>query len=293
MVPKRLAHLIDAPRRKLARWRNPITLAAMTLFLAGSIWSFTSLELSLARLDLAALLALTVPMGLVMLVYSALSLMLMAQAAGVKISLLVALRASGRAQLAEALPLPGGAIVRAAALMNAGASLATSSALVIATALLWIALAALAAGIILAISAPVAGWTMFGSGLAISLAALVYIARLGGLANAALTLTHRLAGLGIASVRLWLSFMVVQATLPLANTYPYVLAAIAGSASSIAPGGLGISEALGAVMAEAIHASPQSAFLALAMNRIAQYLGTGLFLPFFEFDAGPKTMKNP
>lgn len=280
-----LTRLIAKSREMLLRWHRPITLAAIGIFLVGSVWSFTGLDLTLARLNLVALLVLTVPMGLVMLVYSALSLMLMASAAAVRVGFWDALRTSGRAQIAEALPLPGGAIVRGAALMGAGASLATSSALVIATALLWIALAALGAGAILTTSVSLAGWTLLGLGLVVTVAALLGVARIGGPANAGLTLVHRLVGLGIAALRLWLSFMVVQAPLPLPDTLPYAFAAVAGSASSLAPGGLGISEALGALMANLVNASPQSAFLALAINRIAQYLGTGLFLPVLELGA--------
>ena len=78
------------------------------------------------------------------------------------------------------------------------------------------------------------------------------------------------------------AFAVVKAALPLAATFPYVLAAIAGSASSLVPGGLGVSEALGALMARAVQASPESAFLALAVNRVTQFLGTAILAPLLE-----------
>jgi hypothetical protein len=265
----------------LARWRRPVLLAAMVLFLAGSVWSFVGLGLSLDELDLTALIVLLIPMGLVMIVYSAVALCLLARTAGVRLGMGQAMRATAQAQLAEALPIPGGAIVRAATLVNAGASAKTSAGLVVSTALLWIALAAVAAGFILL---PLSvGWLLVAAGGGIVAASLIHLNRLGGAANAVLTLLHRTIGLALAAVRLWLSFAVVKAAIPLVDTFPYVLAAITGSASSLVPGGLGVSEALGALMAQAIHASPAAAFLALAINRATQFLGTALFWPALEY----------
>ncbi len=149
-----------------------------------------------------------------------------------------------------------------------------------------------AAGAILIASAPLAGWALLGGGVLVSGTALHQIARLGGIANMALTLLHRTAGLGLAALRLWLSFAVVGAALPLTETFPYVLAAIAGSASSLVPGGLGVSEALGALMASAVHSAPQAAFLAVAVNRVTQFLGAALFAPVLEFGA-PRNKVTP
>lgn len=278
----RLAAMAAPLRAVLTRWRGPIVAAALVLFLAGTVWSFLGLGLSLAQLDLTALAVLTLGMGFVTLTYSAVSLSLLARTAGVRLGMIEAMRASARAQMAEALPLPGGAIVRAAALVGAGASAGQSAALVIGTALLWIALAAMAAGVILLSSAPLAGWALLSIGALVAAGALAHVARLGGIANAGWTLTHRLLGLGLAALRLWLAFAVVKAALPLAATFPYVLAAIAGSASSLVPGGLGVSEALGALMARAVQASPESAFLALAVNRVTQFLGTAILAPLLE-----------
>lgn len=282
MIYARLTSKTAPLRAAITRWRRPILIAALLLFLAGTVWSFLSLGLALAELDLAALAALTLGMGLVTLAYSALSLNLLARTAGVSLSFVEAMRATARAQLAEALPLPGGAIVRAAALVGAGASPATSAALVISTALLWIALAAIAAGTMLLASVPLAGWTLIAGGVPVAVAAVAHVALLGGLANACWTLAHRLLALGLAALRLWLAFAVVKSVMPLAATFPYVLAAIAGSASSLVPGGLGVSEALGALMAKAVQASPETAFLALAVNRVTQFLGTAIFAPFLE-----------
>ena len=134
----RLSARAEPLRAALARWRTPIVAAALVLFLAGTVWSFLGLGLTLERIDLAALVVLTLGMGLVTLAYSAVSLMLLAKTAGARLGFGAALRASARAQMAEALPLPGGAIVRTATLVGAGIPAGRSAALVIGTALLWI-----------------------------------------------------------------------------------------------------------------------------------------------------------
>jgi hypothetical protein len=286
----RFAVPLQSARNLAVQWRRPLIAGALVLFLAGTVWSFAGLGLKLAEIDLVAMAILVLPVGLLQLAYSATSLVLLARTAGVRIGFADAMRASARAQMAEALPLPGGAIVRTAALVAAGSPPTRSAALVIGTALLWIALASAAAGVMLITPVPLAGWTLLGGGIAVSLAALVHVARLGGLANAALTLLQRIAGLGVAALRVALAFAAVGAAVSLSETLPYVLAAIAGSASSLVPGGLGVSEALGALMAGLVRASPESAFLALAVSRVTQFLGTAIFAPFLEFRAPRGTL---
>lgn len=281
--------LIGAFRAQLAplrlwkeRWGKPMLWLAIALFIGGTAYSLVTLDVSWTRSGLLAMAILTVAMGLVMLVYSALSLVLMARGCGEEISFGAAMRASSHAQMAEALPLPGGAIVRTMALVKAGVSMANSVTLVIATALLWIALASIASGAILLGQLPLAGGALLAGGVVVAFGAVGAIVIKGTLWIAILTLAHRVIGIGIAALRLSLAFAVINVTVPLPDAMPYALAAIAGSASSLVPGGLGVSEALGALMAGAIDASPQSAFLALAINRIAQFLGTAMFAPLIE-----------
>lgn len=282
---QRLGALAAPLRAGLARWRGPLTGMGLALFLAGTVWSFLGLGLTASQIDYPALVVLTLGMGFSTMAYSALSQMLMACAAGVHIGFVHGLRISARAQIAEALPLPGGAMVRMAALMTAGASAKLSAALVLGTAVLWISLAAIAAGLILAAQVPLAGWALLAGGVPLTLAALYAVARIGGPANAGLTLLHRFAGLALGALRIWLGFRVTGQHIDLADTLPYVLASVAGSASSLVPGGLGVSEALGALMAAAVHSSPQAAFLAVAVARITQFLGAAILAPLFEFGA--------
>ena len=85
-------------------------------------------------------------------------------------------------------------------------------------------------------------------------------------------LIHRLSGLALIALRLYLAFGVLSVAVPFAQTMPFVLATIAGSAAAIAPAGLGISEALAALAATAMAVSPAAAFLAVGLDRIVHLL---------------------
>ena len=127
---------------------------------------------------------------------------LLARSAEVTIPLGRATATSAWATLAEALPLPGGAMVRAGALMSEGTGLAQSSALVLANALLWISLATLGCGLALlgheasgALLLILAG----GNGSAVTFG---WLLRQAGLALALQSVLHRLSGMALIAVRL-------------------------------------------------------------------------------------------
>jgi len=275
--------LFGRMRAAIKQYKTPLLAFAIVIFAAGSVWSFASLGISFAEIDLLALALLIIPMGVVLLVYSGLSLMLLAHIAGVRIGFFDSLRVSAHAQMAEALPLPGGAIVRSAALISAGSSVPRSAALVVSTGIMWIALACTAAGTMMVSTVPLAGWTLIGGGALVLSGTFLHLSWVGGTQNALLVLLLRVVGLGLAAIRLWLAFAVILIVMPIPATFPYAFAAIAGSASALVPGGLGVGEALGALMADALGKAPEAAFLAVAINRIAQFLSTAIMAPLFEW----------
>jgi hypothetical protein len=260
------------------RWRASLGLAALTLFLAGAIWSLQQLGLAYDQLDWAAFLALTIGLTLPNLCYSALSMVWLGRTAGVEIGFIRAFRTGIVAQLAEVLPLPGGALVRAAALAKAGSTVSTGAILVVATAVIWVGLSLLGAGAHLMMSSPTVGYTLLAAGSVLTVVPSVLIMRFGGVANMVGTLLIRIAGLGLLAWRILLAFACLNVSASMLSTTPYVFATVAGSASSVVPGGLGISEALGASLAHiAEDVRPETAFLAVAINRVASFLGTALF----------------
>lgn len=274
-LASRLAAMARLPRQTVARWRGPLFGASLVLFGGGAWYAVQLLGLKgsdLAPLPLTVLLALA-PLSLL---YAGLGMLLLARSAGVAMPLGRATALSAWATLAEALPLPGGAMVRAGALMAAGTGLAQSSALVLANALLWISLAALGCGLVLTSHGLPGALLLALGGGAGSIITLGWLWQSAGTGLALQTLAHRLSGMALIAVRLQLAFLALGVIVPLADTLPFALANIAGSAASIAPAGLGISETLAAAAAGTVKVAPAAAFLAVGLDRLICLGASGL-----------------
>lgn len=255
-------------RSKIAKWRTPIGLSALVFVLCGTVWSFAQLNIAITDLDLRYWLILAVVISPLSLAYGAVGMLLAGRSAGTSMSFGTAWKINNYAQLAEALPLPGGAIVRTAGLVQAGVNTGRSAALVLAGAALWIALAASGAGLELAMRDHPAGAVIAVIGMFASLASVGWLWRMAGPVNTGLTIMHRLFGLVLTTIRLQCAFAVVAVSLGLLDALPFAFAMIAGSAASIAPAGLGISEGLAALVAPQMAMAPAAAFLAVAVNRL-------------------------
>lgn len=248
--------------------RLTLTLAAAIGLAACIVIAFRQLNLRISELEwlpLAQLAVLFVPLTLL---HAAWGMRLLARCAGVEMSWATGYRASALAVVAEVLPLPGGAMVRAGALIQAGSKLASSTLLVTGTAILWIALAACGAGLALAAFGNPGGWAIALGGSACAVAILIWLNRLAGPGVMLMTLFHRLVGLLLIAIRLQLSFAAVRFAVDLGGTMPFAFASIAGSASALVPGGLGISELLAALIAQATPIDPGAGLLAVTFNRL-------------------------
>lgn len=266
-LAERLASAITAMRSTVARWRGPLILLSLVIFAVGGWLSVRNLGMGIGSIETGPLLAqlLLAPLSLL---YAGTAMVLLARSAGITMPLGRATALSSWATLAEALPVPGGAMVRAGALVAAGTGLAQSSALVVMTAILWISLAALGCGITLLLHAVPAGWLLMLGGAAGSLLSLAWLARTGGFRLAGQIALHRVLGMALLAVRLHFAFLTLGVLVPLADTLPFALANIAGTAASIAPSGLGISETLAAAAAGTVNVAPGAAFLAVGLDRL-------------------------
>jgi hypothetical protein len=260
---------LERARSFSARYRRPLTIAAAILFVAGSFWSLSSLHLQFAELRIVPALLLLLLFGPISVAYGALGLLLLGSCGKVPLNLGKALRIDACAQLAEALPLPGGAIVRSGALIRAGAKPLESSALVLASA---------GTGAVMLPLASLPAIALLLGGVALGSTAAWWLARKAGPRTMGLMLLHRCAGLLINAARLKCAFAILAVTLPLPRCLPFALATIAGSAASIAPAGLGVSESLGALVASSLSVAAPAAFLAVALNRLLALLSAGLFV---------------
>lgn len=261
-----LAQVIETWRIWAQTFHKPLLLMALSVFMAGIMWSMQATGVSPAKMHWWSL-AMLISMAPASLFYSGFGLQLMAKAAGVNIPLKQAAYTSAVAILADVLPLPGSAIIRTHALMKAGARLTQGSLLVFVTAILWIALGVLGAGFALLNDHNESAWFLIAIGLASSSLTCGYLWQKSGKVLTFLTLFHRLMGIALIALRLHLAFRVFGTPLPILQIMPIVLATIAGSASAIAPAGLGVSEALAALAANATNIPPGAAFLAVGADR--------------------------
>ncbi len=283
--------LIGQARAWLKRFRVPLFLLAAAIFFGGLWWSASELELGLFELDwlyIALLGLIVVPLTFL---YGAVNFWVLAKGAGATSNFGLAFKTACIAQFAEILPLPGGAMVRGGALMVQGTSLKRAASHVTVNAVLWVACAALAAGIALglgnAIALAIAAGGLLGIGLC-----LAWITRASTLAIALTAFVIRGFGLLLAGLRLFLAFAAISVPLDLIDAVPFAFAAILGSASSLAPGGLGIGEMLGAAMANLTVVTPAAAFLAVGLNRIIGIAISGIATAIFALTGGTVTQST-
>lgn len=251
----------------LSAWRVPILVLALIGFAAGCAFSLQNLEISPSAIDRNALLAIVLLLIPASIAYGAINLMLMGHAAKVRIGFASAVKISVFSNVAEILPLPGGAIVRAAALIKAGSSKTHSGELVIAFSLLWICTAGAGAGLALIDL----GWPAFavlGASLAGALSICGWLTWRFGFMIAATAAALRILGVGLVAMRLMLAFLAIGVGVTWLNSAIFAFATILGSAASIVPAGLGISEGLSSLVAHPAGVLPAAAFLATALNRL-------------------------
>lgn len=255
------------------RWRATFFAGFSALFLAGVAYSIWRLEIDPESVDLAwlAMLAATIPFSFV---YAAFNLRLLAAGAGTSIGFAEAWKAANIAQAAEFLPLPGGAIVRGGVLIERGVPAKEAAVHVLVNALLWVGIAAAAAGAAFGGSSTF-GFALIAIGSSVTLGCAGWLAGVAGPAIALAALSLRCFGLAITGMRLVCAFAVLAEPISLFETLPFSFATILGAASSLAPGGLGISEGLASLMASVLSLDPTVAFLAVGLNRLAGLLFCG------------------
>jgi len=253
---------------------------AVLAFVCGIIWSAARINLDPTTVGVGPLLVLFLVMVPLTLAYSALNMMLLGTAANVDIGFGEGLRISAYAQAAEMLPLPGGAMVRTTALIRSGGPKVTSAGLVIAFAVLWIASGAIGGSLGLLGAHPSAPLLLAASFVLLGVCSLwiAHVSR-AGIAMAATAL--RAIGVVVVAVRLYLSFYALDVILKGPEALGFAFTVILGSVAAIIPAGLGIGEALSAVLAHPIGIAPEIAFLAVALNRLVGFVGNMSFALFF------------
>ncbi len=273
------------------RFKTPLRIFGLLILLGGTLWAIRNLDLDWQTLALGpALLNLIVVAPLILFV-AAVTLRLSARVLGLEIAFPTAVSTVAHANVAELLPLPGGAIVRGAALVQAGAGVKDSARVVMLTAILTLALTlGFSALAFVALGHPV-GWALAGLaflGAGVS-AALLY--RKAGPGLLAALIAIRLLTLALSIWALWLSFQALGHMASLLEAAMLSVSAVLGSAASIVPAGLGINEAIAAGLASLIGTSAAAAFLAVALNRVIGLLAGAVLAGVMMLWPPPKPVK--
>ncbi len=256
------------------RYRHPLTIPFALLFVIGLLYSGRQFGIKLDSLHIVPALLLffvLAPMGLL---YGAVGLKLLSNITATSIKLRDAWKIEGYAQLADALPLPGGPLVRTSALMQSGARFGKSAIVVTATGVMWIAIAAIGAGIALFAKAQMAAYALIVPGVAVFIAIMGWIVFEAGIKAAGLLLFHRLAGVALVSLRMIASFAIVGQFIAVDQAALFSFANIAGSAVVVAPAGLGVSEMIGSALSKLVAVDPAATFLAIGIGRIVGLLSS-------------------
>ena len=267
-IIERLSAFLHVMFAWIKSYRTPLTIIIGALFIVGLFWSFRAMSIDLGQLHYQPALVTFVFLGPLGIAYGAVGLVLLARVAGTRIAFSSAWSMAGYAQLAESLPIPGGAIVRTVALKNSGTNTTKSLVLVTGAAVLWVAMSMVGAGITLLASENFAAAIFLLTGGAIILPILSWMISQAGMIVAMQIVLHRLIGLILMCIRMLLAFAIIDMVVPFKTALFFSFANIAGSASALTPAGLGVGEAIAAAMAALVQITPAAAFLAIALNRI-------------------------
>lgn len=179
---------------------------------------------------------------------------------------------------ANMLPLPGGSLIRIAALKSTDNTYGQGTAATILAAISWLGVTlALAGGALLALDLGLLGAGALAGGI-LALAVATFGLRAGHEATVgwmlALAVTQSVM-VGIGTLRLWLCFRALGEPASALEAVVLTLAAVVAAVVGVAPAGLGVAEATAAGIAVAIGISASVAFVVAALDRISGLVVVG------------------
>jgi hypothetical protein len=264
------------------RVRRAILLIAVLGFAAGIAVSirahpgiFSDLQLSPVLLVVAIVIPATVFLN-------AYEFLLSARLIGRRISLPSALETTIIGSVANMLPLPGGSIVRVAALKAAGANLKHGISTIVFVTLIWLGVAFTYAGAwVIVLGKTLVGGLFVVGGLAVLVASFATTLRLLKQWQVPMQIiATKLVLILLDASRNYLCFLALGADGNFAQASALAVSGVLGSAVSVVPAGLGVREGVAAAMAPIVGLAASSAFLAVSLSRL---LGLATTAPVAAF----------
>lgn len=244
--------------------------AAILMFGGGLYLSIRARPDLLTQIAPAPLAIVTCILCPLLLALNAAIVRVTARLGGVAFSATESLRLTILSSALNHLPLPGGPVMRVAAMKARGGDLVTAGAVTLGAALMWMGFAAGLTGAFAVFRSPLLGIACL-AGAAVALAAGLACCRRTSATTSDLTL---LAALSLAValaywIALWFGFQALSTSASLSQAGVISGAGVIGSAASFLPAGLGAREAAGAGLAAMIGFDPYTAFAATALVQIA------------------------
>lgn len=263
--------------------RRVFRIAGLVFVVCGATWSAVSLDLAWSEVSIGLLLLNLLLLAPAISVVAAISLRINATALGHEIPHRRSLYTVAVANVSELLPIPAGAFIRGAALVNAGASVADSARIVtytsVLTLLMTLCLSLVALGVL---ADAVWFWLAGASGIGLVVIVALLLRRIRAV-SAVEMIGIRVLLLGLTLLRLVTAFATFGVTIGWVDAALYAIAPTLGAAVAIVPAGLGVNEAIAAGLATLIAASSASAFLAIALNRVLDLVAGGAVVFVFQF----------
>ncbi len=272
-----LAGLKTVLKRRAIRTSFEVLGLAVLAF--GAAWAVSSLDLTWSDISPLHLVLNLLVLTPALLGFAAVSLKITSGAIGRDVPNVLALQVVAAANVAELLPLPGGALVRGAALVKVGAGVGEAARVVLLTALLMLGLTLALSGMALGALSDAIWYWIAAAALAAVLVVLVLLTRHAALRYLVAMVVIRLVTLAVTVLRLVVASATLGSDFGWIEATLYSAAPTVGAAVGIVPAGLGLNEAIAAGLATLITASPATAFLAVALNRaLGLAVGAGLVL---------------
>ena len=253
-----------------SRFRQAVLIVAVLALIAGIYFSFRSQPNLFREARLGPIVVLAMVAVPATIYFNALEFVLSARLIGHRIGLKSAAETSIIGGVANMLPLPGGVLVRVAALKAEGASVAKSTSVMAFVAFIWAAVSFGYAGAWLVIGGATAFGLLF---IALGCTGVVGCFALSMHVLDDHIITAQLfackAGLVLVDAfRLYLGLLAINIAAEFGQASVLTVSGFVGSSFSIVPAGLGIREGVSALLGPLVGLTAAAAFLASAANRI-------------------------
>ena len=212
--------------------------------------------------------------------FNATEFRLQAYATGNSISFFEAQNVAVNGAIANLLPLPGGALVRGAWLARRS-SKKTAGIVLIATALFWVGVSTLIAGLAIVSFNVVVGIAFIAVGsilLSVGYLALRRINAKAAWQIAVFEVAMTVTGIGL----LWIAFLAIGYEIGFDRVAATAAGAPIAGSIGLAPGGIGLSESLTALLARVVEVAASIGFLAASMRRLMNIVGIAILKAFHE-----------